>query len=91
MSHPGRYSPISPIRSSRRLTNLALGGALLASKPDHLCLAMHASEDRYLVLRDARELVDLLEGVGRHDHVALVRLERWLRARGYDDEPDRVA
>src|SRR3954468_19793092 len=27
----------------------------------------------------------------RHDEVAVVRLERWLRARGYDDEADRVA
>jgi hypothetical protein len=28
---------------------------------------------------------------GTHDHVAVVRLERWLRARGFDDEADRVA
>jgi hypothetical protein len=34
---------------------------------------------------------DLLDGVGRHDQVAVVRLERWLRARGYDEEADRVA
>jgi hypothetical protein len=47
--------------------------------------------DRYLVLRDARVLVDLLDGVDLHDHVAVVRLERWLRARGYDDAADRVA
>jgi hypothetical protein len=53
--------------------------------------AKYAGEDRYLLLRDARELVDLLDGVGRHDQVAVVRLERWLRARGYDDEADRVA
>ncbi len=53
--------------------------------------AKYAADDRYLVLRDARELVDLLDGVGRHDQVAVVRLERWLRARGYDDEADRVA
>jgi hypothetical protein len=53
--------------------------------------AKYAAEDRYLLLRDARELVDLLDGIGRHDQVAVVRLERWLRARGYDDEADRVA
>jgi hypothetical protein len=53
--------------------------------------AKYAAEDRYLVLRDARELVDLLDGVGRHHQVAVVRLERWLRARGFDDEADRVA
>ena len=53
--------------------------------------AKYAAEDRYLVLRDARELIDLLDGIGRHDQVAVVRLERWLRARGYDDEADRVA
>ena len=53
--------------------------------------AKYAAEDRYLLLRDAREVVDLLEGVGRHDQVAVVRLERWLRARRYDEEADRVA
>jgi len=42
-------------------------------------------------MRDALELVDLLDGVGRQDQVAVGRLERWLRGRGYDDEPDRVA
>jgi hypothetical protein len=36
-------------------------------------------------------LIDLLDGVGRHDQRAVVRLERWLRARGYDDEANRVA
>jgi hypothetical protein len=54
-------------------------------------LAKYAAEDRYLVLRDARELLDLLDGAGRHDQVAVVRLERWLPARGYDEEADRVA
>ena len=53
--------------------------------------AKYAADDRYLLLRDARELIDLLDGVGRHDQVAVVRLERWLRARGYDDDADRVA
>jgi hypothetical protein len=33
----------------------------------------------------------VLEGVGRHDLVAVFGRERWLRARGYDDEADRVA
>jgi hypothetical protein len=64
---------------------------LLYGKAAVRWFAKYAAEDRYLVLRDARELVDLLEGVGRHDQVAVVRLERWLRARGYDDEADRVA
>ncbi|HEX3332282.1 MAG TPA: hypothetical protein VHS27_20335 [Gaiellales bacterium] len=54
-------------------------------------LARYAADDRHLLLRDARGLVDLLDGVGRHDQVAVVRLERWLRGRGYDDEADRVA
>jgi hypothetical protein len=53
--------------------------------------ARYAAEDRYLLLRDARELLDLLDGVGRHDQVAVVRLEWWRRARGHDDEVDRVA
>jgi len=37
------------------------------------------------------ELIGLLDGVARHDQVAVVRLERWLRADGYDDQADRVA
>ena len=53
--------------------------------------ARYAADDHYFLLRDARDLVDLLDGIGRHDGVAVVRLERWLRARGYDDEADRVA
>ena len=32
--------------------------------------AKYAAENRYLLLRDTRELVDLLDGVGRHDQVA---------------------
>jgi hypothetical protein len=35
--------------------------------------AKYAAEDRYLLLRDARELIDLLDGLGRYDQVALVR------------------
>jgi hypothetical protein len=42
-------------------------------------------------LAEARELVDLLDGAGRHDRVAVLLLERWLRARGYQDEADQVA
>jgi hypothetical protein len=42
-------------------------------------------------LSEARELVDLLDGSGRHDQFATLRLERWLRARGYGGEADRVA
>ncbi len=38
-------------------------------------------------LVEAREL----DGAGRHDRVSALRLERWLRARGYSDEADRVA
>lgn len=41
--------------------------------------------------RGARKLVDLPEGVGRPDQVAVVRLERWLRARRYHEAADRVA
>jgi hypothetical protein len=42
-------------------------------------------------LAEARELIDLLDGAARHDRGAVLRLERWLRARGYEDEADRVA
>jgi hypothetical protein len=45
----------------------------------------YAAGDRYLLLRDACELIGLLDGVGRRDQVAVVRLERWQRARGDDD------
>jgi hypothetical protein len=54
-------------------------------------LARYAAQDRAMRLAEARELVDLLDGAGRHDRVAVLRLERWLRARGYEDEADRVA
>ena len=46
---------------------------------------------RRMRLAEARELVDLLDGAGRHDRVAVLRLRRWRRARGYQDEADRVA
>lgn len=39
----------------------------------------------------ARMSFDMLDGIGRHDQVAVVRLERWLRARGYDEAVDRPA
>jgi hypothetical protein len=32
-----------------------------------------------------------MTAAGGMTEVAMVRLERWLRARGYDDEADRVA
>ena len=54
-------------------------------------LARYYAEDRRLPIRDAREVIDMLEGVGRHDQVAKLRLERFLRARGYEAEADRVA
>jgi hypothetical protein len=54
-------------------------------------LSRYAAGDRELRFAEARELVDLLDGVGRHDQVAQLRLERFLRARGYGEEADRVA
>jgi hypothetical protein len=54
-------------------------------------LSRYAAEDRELRLAEARELVDMLAAVGRHDQVARLRLERFLRARGYPDAADRVA
>jgi hypothetical protein len=44
-----------------------------------------------LLLRDA-EVVDLLDGVGRHNEVAVARLERRLMRPGYDEaaEPQRL-
>jgi hypothetical protein len=56
----------------------------------HLALAA-AAELRDVALADARELVDPLDGVGRHDQVAMLRLERWLRACGYEAEADRLS
>jgi hypothetical protein len=53
-------------------------------------LARYAAQDRAMRLVEARELVDLLDGVGRHDRVAVLRLERWLRVRGCEDEADGV-
>ena len=54
-------------------------------------LSRYAAEDRHLRLSEARELVDMLAGVGRHDQVATLRLERWLRARGFDEAAEGVA
>ena len=48
------------------------------------------SEDAYTAPNPS-DLTDLLEGAGRHDQAAVFGRERWLRARGYDDEADRVA
>jgi hypothetical protein len=54
-------------------------------------LSRYTAEDRQLRLAEARELVDLLAAVGRHDQVAALRLERFLRARGFDEAAERVA
>ena len=54
-------------------------------------LSRYAAEDRRLGLAAARELVDPLDAVGRHDQVAQLRLKRFLRARGPEAEVDRVA
>ena len=54
-------------------------------------LSRYAAEDHQLRLAEARELVDLLAAVGPHDQVAQLRLERFLRARGFGEEADRVA
>ena len=54
-------------------------------------VALLLDRDRKLPLGDLRELAELLVGVGRHDEVARLRLERWLRMHGFGDEADRVA
>lgn len=54
-------------------------------------LSRYAAEDRELRLGEARGLVEMLAGVGRHDQVTAMRLERFLRGRGYEAEADRVA
>src|SRR3989442_9486395 len=41
-------------------------------------VALLLAQDRSLHLGDLRELADLLMGVGHHDQVAQLRLERWL-------------
>jgi hypothetical protein len=54
-------------------------------------LARYAAMDRDLCLADAGELVELLQRVGRRDPVADLRLQRWLRARGFGAEADRIS
>ena len=54
-------------------------------------VALLLDRDRALHLGDLRELAELLQRVGDHDQVAQLRLERWLRARGFGEEADRVA
>ncbi len=38
-------------------------------------------------LVEARELVDLLDGAGRHDRVGVLRLQQWLCARAIRTRP----
>jgi hypothetical protein len=54
-------------------------------------LSRYMAEDRELRLAEAHELADMLAAVGRHDQVAQLRLERFLRARGYEAAADRAA
>ena len=54
-------------------------------------LVRYAAQDRAMRLAEAREFLALLDGVGQHDQVAVIRLERWLRGRGYGEEAGRVA
>ena len=42
-------------------------------------------------IRDACEVIDMLEGVGRHDWVRGCGAERFLRRRGCGSEADRAA
>jgi hypothetical protein len=49
---------------------------LLYDKAAVRWFAKYVAEDRYLLLRDPRELINLLDGLGRHDQVAVVRLKR---------------
>jgi hypothetical protein len=51
-------------------------------------LSRYTAEDRQLRLAEAGELVDMLDAVGKHDQVAALMLERFLRAR-YEAE-DRL-
>jgi hypothetical protein len=44
-------------------------------------LSRYTAEDRQLRLAEAGELVDMLDAVGKHDQVAALRLERFLRER----------
>jgi hypothetical protein len=53
-------------------------------------LVRFAAEDRHLTLRELRGLLDLLAGVGSHDGLATARLERFLRARGFQEEAARL-
>jgi hypothetical protein len=46
-------------------------------------LSRYTAEDRQLRLAEARELVDMLDAVGRRDQIAKLRLERFVRARTY--------
>ena len=50
--------------------------------------AHRTAQDRQLRLG---ELADLPMGVGNHDQVAQLWLERWLRGRRFGEEADRVA
>lgn len=53
-------------------------------------LVKFAEEDRRLTLAEVRQLDDILDGLGRHEQVAKLRLERLLRARGFQEAADRL-
>lgn len=70
------YSALFAARGSRRRHSITGAGptrgeAVLYEKAVRWWRRTRAG-DRYLLLRDARELVDLLDGIGRRDQVAAV-------------------
>lgn len=55
---------------------------------EDVLVARYGAEDGYLLLQGTREVIDLLDGVVRHDTAPVVRLGRWLGTCGYDEEAD---
>jgi len=80
---PGRR-PLAATRHPRGQTRPLRQGSGAVSPSTRRTTATYSSATR-------ASSFDLLDGIGRHDQVAVVRLERWLRGRGYDDEAHRVA
>lgn len=80
----GRRSPGTPAR------RLYANSAIRYDRAAVRWVALFLDRNRSLHLGDLRELADLLVGAGRHNQVAQLRLERWLKMRGCGEEADRV-
>lgn len=88
---PAPHSGQAPLTSRFLVLLIRDDDPLLFERAAVRWLSRYPANDRDLRLAETRELVDMVAGVGRHDQVATMRLYRFLRARGYEVEADRLS